>query len=221
MFNKANFDSEENEAHDEESWLLTYADTITNLMGFFALLLGLSVMDASKFKQFTNAVKEQMTNEEVSNSMEDLRKQLDSVFVKQTAQGVIDINMDRSGIKMVAKNASFFNSGEASLLTDGRAIVETVTKKIKGIPDQFSIDVEGHTDDVPIKNERFPSNWELSSARASNVVKYMVNAGIDPTSIKASAFSDTRPAVPNKNPDGTPNRKNQAANRRIVIRIYY
>lgn len=221
MFNKANFDTEENEAHDEESWLLTYADTITNLMGFFALLLGLSVIDVSKFKQFTNSVKEQMTNEEVSNSMEDLRKQLDSVFVKQTAQGVIDINMDRTGIKMVAKNASFFNSGEANLLTDGRAIVETVTKKIKGIPDHFSIDVEGHTDDVPIKNERFPSNWELSSARASNVVKYMVNAGIDPTSIKASAFSDTRPAVPNKNPDGTPNRKNQAANRRIVIRIYY
>ena len=221
MFNKANFDTEENEAHDEESWLLTYADTITNLMGFFALLLGLSVMDVSKFKQFTNSVKEQMTNEEVSNSMEDLRKQLDSVFVKQTAQGVIDINMDRTGIKMVAKNASFFNYGEASLLTDGRAIVETVTKKIKGIPDHFSIDVEGHTDNVPIKNERFPSNWELSSARASNVVKYMVNAGIDPTSIKASAFADTRPAVPNKNPDGTPNRKNQAANRRIVIRIYY
>lgn len=221
MFNKANFDTEENEAHDEESWLLTYADTITNLMGFFALLLGLSVMDVSKFKQFTNSVKEQMTNEEVSNSMEDLRKQLDSVFVKQTAQGVIDINMDRTGIKMVAKNASFFNSGEANLLTAGRAIVETVTKKIKGIPDHFSIDVEGHTDNVPIKNERFPSNWELSSARASNVVKYMVNAGIDPTSIKASAFADTRPAVPNKNPDGTPNRKNQAANRRIVIRIYY
>ena len=221
MFNKANFDTDENEAHDEESWLLTYADTITNLMGFFALLLGLSVMDQSKFKQFTNSVKEQMTNEEVSNSMEDLRKQLDSVFVKQTAQGVIDINMDRTGIKMVAKNASFFNSGEASLLTDGKAIVETVTKKIKGIPDQFSIDVEGHTDDVPIKNERFPSNWELSSARASNVVKYMVNTGIDPTSIKASAFADTRPALPNKNPDGTPNRKNQAANRRIVIRIYY
>ena len=221
MYKKARYDNDGDGAHDEESWLLTYADTITNLMGFFALLLALSVIDQSKFKAFTNSVKEQLTNEEVSNSMEDLKKQLDSVFVKQTAQGVLDINMDRTGIKMVAKNASFFSSGDALLLPDGKRIINTVTDKIKAIPDKFSVDVEGHTDNVPISNERFPSNWELSSARASNVVQYMISQGIDPASIKASAFADTRPAVPNEFPDGKPNPKNQAANRRIVVRIYY
>ncbi len=220
MYKRARYDTDE-DGHDEESWLLTYADTITNLMGFFALLLALSVIDKTKFKQFTNSVKEQLTNDEVSNSMEDLKKQLDSVFVKQTAQGVLDINMDRTGIKMVAKNASFFSSGDALLLPEGEKIIETVTNKIKEIPDKFSVDVEGHTDNVPIKNERFPSNWELSSARASNVVQFMIAQGIDPLSIKASAFADTRPEVPNENPDGKPNLKNQASNRRIVVRIYY
>ena len=77
MYKKARYDNDGDGAHDEESWLLTYADTITNLMGFFALLLALSVIDQSKFKAFTNSVKEQLTNEEVSNSMEDLKKQLD------------------------------------------------------------------------------------------------------------------------------------------------
>ena len=221
MYKKARYDNDGDGAHDEESWLLTYADTITNLMGFFALLLALSVIDQSKFKAFTNSVKEQLTNEEVSNSMEDLKKQLDSVFVKQTAQGVLDINMDRSGIKMVAKNASFFASGDAVLLENGEKIIQTVTKKIKDIPDHFSVDVEGHTDNVLISTSKFPSNWELSSARASNVVKYMIDHGIDPMSIKASAFADTRPAVPNEDAKGKPIPKNQAENRRIVVRIYY
>lgn len=221
MYKRAHNDSDGDGAHDEESWLLTYADTITNLMGFFALLLALSVIDKTKFKQFTNSVKEQLTNEEVSNSMEDLKKQLDSVFVKQTAQGVLDINMDRTGIKMVAKNASFFNSGEAELLPGGKTIIHTVTDKIKAIPDKFSVDVEGHSDNLPISNERFPSNWELSSARASNVVQFMISQGIDPMSIKASAYADTRPEVPNEDAKGIAIPKNQAANRRIVVRIYY
>jgi len=221
MYKKARYDNDGDGAHDEESWLLTYADTITNLMGFFALLLALSVIDKSKFKVFTNSVKEQLTNEEVSNSLEDLKKQLDSVFVKQTAQGVLDINMDRTGINMVAKNASFFASGEAVLLPEGEKIIQTVTKKIKGISDKFSVDVEGHTDNVPISNMQFPSNWELSSARSSNVVKYMISQGIDPMSIKASAFADTRPAAPNEDANGKPLPKNQAENRRILVRIYY
>jgi chemotaxis protein MotB len=81
--------------------------------------------------------------------------------------------------------------------------------------------VEGHTDNMPISNERFPSNWELSSARASNVVQYMISQGIDPMSIKASAYAETRPEAPNEDAKGIAIPKNQAANRRIVVRIYY
>ncbi len=214
--------SEESEgAHDEESWLMTYADTITNMMGFFALLLAISVIDKNKFNAMRNNVQEQLTNEEYQSNMDKLKMQLDSVFQKQTASGVIDIDMDRSGISMVAKNASFFASGQAELLPQGQNIVGQVTKKVRQIKDNFNIEVEGHTDDDPIKSDLYPSNWELSASRASNVVKYMISQGLKPGNLKASAFGETRPVKPNKNKDGSKNLENMSENRRIVVKIYY
>ena len=221
MFKKINFSDDDHESHEEESWLLTYADTITNLMGFFALLLSMSVIDKNKFTAFTGSVKEQLSNEQIQSSMKRLKLQLDSSFSEQKAAGAIDINMDSRGISLIAKNASFFNSGEANLLQSGETIINQVTTKIESINDHFSIDVEGHTDDAPISSELYPTNWELSAARASNVVKLMIQKGIDPASIKASAFSDTRPIAKNKHADGSNNEVNMSKNRRIVIKIYY
>jgi chemotaxis protein MotB len=86
---------------------------------------------------------------------------------------------------------------------------------------QFKIDIEGHTDDVPISTARFPSNWELSVSRASNVVKYFIAHDISPDRLKASGYADTQPIVPNRDSLGTPIPENRARNRRIVIRIYY
>jgi chemotaxis protein MotB len=212
---------ESEDSHDEESWLLTYADTITNLMGFFALLLAISVIDKNKFNAMRNNVQEQLTNEEYQSNMDQLKNQLDSVFQKQTAAGVIDIDMDRSGISMVAKNASFFASGEAELLPQGRNIVGQVTNKVRKIKDNFNIEVEGHTDDDPISSDKYPTNWELSASRASNVVKFMIDQGLKPGSLKASAYGETRPLKPNKNKDGSKNIANMAENRRIVVKIYY
>ena len=86
---------------------------------------------------------------------------------------------------------------------------------------QFRVDVEGHTDNVPINTARFPSNWELSVARASEVVKFFIREGINGDRLKASGYADTKPVLPHVDEFGRDIVENRAANRRILIRIYY
>ena len=216
------------DSHDEhgeehgESWLMTYADTITNLLGFFVLIVSVSTVDMNKFAQVSEGVKEQMKSQQLEiTSMAKLKKVLDSLMKDKEATGAIDINMDSKGINMTASNASFFNSGEAELLPDGRAIIDQITDQISKINDVFNVDVEGHTDNSPISSANYASNWELSADRASQVVKYMISKGIPKDHIKASSFADTRPVLPNEDKKGVPLPENKSRNRRVVIRVFY
>ncbi|MBM3565617.1 MAG: hypothetical protein FJX42_05840, partial [Alphaproteobacteria bacterium] len=83
----------------------------------------------------------------------------------------------------------------------------------------YKIDAEGHTDDAPIKTERFPSNWELSGGRASTVVRYFLENGMDPDRLKVSAFADTKPKALNRDAAGAAIPANQALNRRVTLEI--
>jgi chemotaxis protein MotB len=154
-------------------------------------------------------------------SMAKLKKVLDSMMKDKVASGAININMDSKGINMTASNASFFNSGEAALLPDGRAIIDQITDQISKINDVFNVDVEGHTDNSPMSSAAYASNWELSADRASQVVKYMISKGIPKDHIKASSFADTRPVLPNEDKSGKPIVENKSRNRRVVIRVFY
>jgi chemotaxis protein MotB len=105
-----------------------------------------------------------------------------------------------------------FASGSADLSTEGAATIREVGALLGTIPDR-KFQVEGHTDNVPIKTKSYPSNWELASARAINVVKEMVGAGMPGNRISAAAFADTRPTASNQTDEG------RAQNRRIEIVI--
>lgn len=103
-----------------------------------------------------------------------------------------------------------FASGSARLSKDGKAGVVEVARLLAEIPDR-DFQVEGHTDNVPIHTDQYPSNWELASARAINVLKAMVDAGMPPDRISAASFGEAKPAAGNDTPEG------RAANRRIEI----
>ena len=90
-----------------------------------------------------------------------------------------------------------------------------VLKQAKG----FRVTVEGHTDDSPIYSKSFPSNWELSSIRAGTVVRLLESKGLPRADLRPVGLADTEPVVPNRDGSGTPIPENQAANRRILIRI--
>lgn len=114
--------------------------------------------------------------------------------------------------RMVVELASdvLFASGSATLSKDGKASIAEVAGLLASIPER-KFQVEGHTDNVPIRSAAFPSNWELASARALTVLKTMVEAGMPAERISAASFGDSKPARPNDTAEG------KAANRRIEI----
>ena len=103
-----------------------------------------------------------------------------------------------------------FPSGSATLSKEGRAAVGTVAQVLAGIQNR-EFQIKGHTDNIPIKSSRFPSNWELASARAINVVQTMVSSGVPAGRISAASYADTKPVADNGTSDG------RRANRRIDI----
>lgn len=114
--------------------------------------------------------------------------------------------------RMVVELATdiLFASGKAELSEQGRESILFVARILAAIPDRH-YQVEGHTDNVPIQTDRFPSNWELASARALVVVKTLVEGGITPTRISGASYGEFHPVADNKTPDG------RKANRRIEI----
>jgi len=117
-------------------------------------------------------------------------------------------------------SAAFFDSGSATLSKGGEAILLDLAAKLQSDPlRDYRITVEGHTDDNPIHTAQFPSNWELSTARAAAVVQYFVEHGIPAQRLRAAGYADTFPKVPNRDASGNPIPANQAQNRRVVIKL--
>ena len=81
----------------------------------------------------------------------------------------------------------------------------------------YSVAIEGHTDDIPISSDEFPSNWELSTARASRVVRYLIDKGVSSEKLFAAGYADTKSKAPNLNEFGEPIPENRAENRRVEI----
>lgn len=114
--------------------------------------------------------------------------------------------------RMVVELATdiLFASGSADLSDDGKAAITEVAGLLASIPDR-RFQVEGHTDNVPIKTNRFPSNWELAAARAITVVKTMIEAGMGPERVSAASYGEYKPTAENDT------KENKARNRRIEI----
>ncbi len=131
-------------------------------------------------------------------------------FKKLTDAGTLSIRIIDGRMVVSLNTDILFPSGSANLSKDGITTMKEVAKQLAAIPDR-KYQVEGHTDNIPIATEVFPSNWELASARSIRVVKAMVDAGLAPQRISAASFGDTKPVQPNDTPEG------RAANRRIAI----
>jgi chemotaxis protein MotB len=133
--------------------------------------------------------------------MQQLRKQLEAAIGAELANHEVVLQVTPEGFVISLKELGFFNSGEATLLPGAAAKLQRIAKVLSrpGI----EIRVEGHTDNQPIHNETFNSNWELSAARAMNVLLLMVNqAGFDPSKISAAGFGQYRPTSDNSTAEG-------------------
>lgn len=122
----------------------------------------------------------------------------------------IEVVVNKGSVSFRISSEILFASGEAKLSAAGLSVLARLVPVLNGAA-QHRIVVEGHTDNVPIQTDRFPSNWELSTGRAASVVRYLQSQGIAPARMRATGYADTRPLAPNDTPEG------QAQNRHVEV----
>ncbi len=137
------------------------------------------------------------------------------------SQGAADFEQNSDRItSLEMSSAAFFDSGSATLSPAGKAILHDVAENLKSEKfKDYQVTVEGHTDDAPINTPLFPSNWELSTARAAAVVRFFLEEGISAQKLRAAGYADTFPKVSNRDENGKAIPENQAQNRRVVIKL--
>jgi len=213
------------QAEEEEGWLLSFADLVVNMMALFLVLYSISDPDPGKFETAAQSITQafnQTQNAPPPTPFEQLvqkmNQQMQEAGVEVDATATAQVN--KRGSTFEFKSGDMFASGLATVLPAAEPLLDRVAQNLLflGITN-YRIDIEGHTDDVPINTAQFPSNWELSSARASSVARFLISRGVKPDRITVIGYADTHPKVPNRDENGTPIPDNRTENRRIVIRI--
>lgn len=144
------------------------------------------------------------------STAEELRQVLAALPTPPTG-GAVQVGTNRDGVVISLSGNVLFDSGKAELRSEGQVLLDMLVQKLKGMPNDLRI--EGHTDNVAIRSTLFPSNWELSSARATTVARYLAGQGIPPQRLIATGYGEYRPATENDTREG------RARNRRVDIVI--
>jgi chemotaxis protein MotB len=216
------------DAHDESNWLVSYADMMTLLCGFFVLLFSLSKVDAEKYERVRESVSKSFGIQYHNYPLE-LSTELNTLLQERGILGDASLRSDARGVSIIFQSTVFFDSASADLKERGAALIKEIGRSIleKERKDQrlFRITVEGHTDPRPIVSERFPSNWELSAYRASAVVRLLIAQGFNPKLLTAIGYADTRPEI-SHGLDGRSPARNRITSeeswnqdRRVVLRV--
>lgn len=148
-------------------------------------------------------------NAAAQERIEEFRRLL-AKFKSLIDAGKLQIKIQDGRMVVVLPSDVLFKSGDANLSPDGIRTIQEITTVLITIEER-KFQIEGHTDDVPIKTYRFPSNWELAAARAVSVIDTMVDAGMPRDRLSAASFADIRPVASNDNEEG------RRQNRRIEI----
>ncbi len=198
----------------QDDWLLSYSDLMTLLFAFFTLLLALSTLDPVKMQIVAKAMNEALggVSTEPRITLAQIQADLERIIRDEGLLSQVNVNRDKHGVALSVKGSTFFSSGSAELLSEAEPFLTMIASLVGRTP--YKIAVEGHTDNVPIHTALFPSNWELSSARASTVVRFFLEQGLDAGRFRAVGYADTQPVDTNQ---GNLTEEARARNRRVVI----
>ncbi|MFZ4540725.1 MAG: OmpA/MotB family protein [Rickettsiales bacterium] len=208
---------------EDDSWLITFADMCVLLMCFFVLLFAMSSPDMTQFKVVAQALREQgFYNDAIptEDPYEKIKKQLVMSLGASGFDKFIAASENPRGIDVELSSGSFFLPGSAKFSPEALPMLELIAKQVLPVAkSDVMIEVEGHTDDSVVSSQQYPSNWELSAARAANVVRFLVSKGFPADKLKAIGRGSTAPKAPNRDAAGTPIPVNQDLNRRVVVKL--
>lgn len=200
-----------------QDWLLTYADIITLLFVFVLIILKVSNIDQNRFDELREGLSQTFLKQDVSTAFKSLTEEMDLLKDRFNEIQVKTTNKD---IEITFADSSFYEIGSDNITENGFVKIEELLK-ILNTEDykRFFLEIEGHTDDVPIHNFEFTSNWELSTARATNIVRTLEKSGIPSSRIRAIGYAASQPLAISLDGAGEIDPDKRGLNRRIVIKI--
>ena len=235
--------AKKHEEEASEAWLLPYSDLMTLLLALFICLFAISQTDQTKLVQMAQAFtaafnlggpsffdkagpsnsmqREIITSEDQGNAaylqenqqLQDLQARLEQYIQENNLQDELSTELQEEGLMIRIKEKALFPSGSADLIPESERIGPLVAGLLAEIPERVLI--SGHTDTDPINTAQFPSNWELSSARAMTFMKYLmaINQNLNPARFSAIGYGEYRPIAMNDTPE------NKQKNRRVEVLI--
>lgn len=210
-------------------WMVTYGDMVTLLMVFFILILSFSTVELEKFQGAMTSMKGALgvLPENISTykkrdpnfkdyeskkrrELFEILNDIEEVLEKMGLAEIVELEFTGEGVMVRMGDDLLFDSGKARIKNHATPVIDIVLQAFNG---RFKeIYVEGHTDNVPIRSNKYPSNWELSGARSMSVIKYLHEKGkIPPRQLTAVGHGEHRPLVENDT------RAHRAKNRRVEI----
>jgi len=222
------------ETEYSNNWIITYSDMITILLCFFIIFFTLTTEEASLLHYITDSLALEI--EDLSHENQKLKEEKESLAatlfglqnIEEGIQGSsedfirflkdydlldqVDLIEEERGLIIRFRDSVLFDSGEAQISKEGYEVLNQIAEKLKDIPNPIVI--EGFTDNIPMQTRSFPSNWELSVARAIGVARFIIDEkGIQEDRVSVSGFGEHRPIDSNDTEQG------RANNRRIEITI--
>ena len=224
-------DQHEDAEHDNsERWLLTYADMITLLLALFIVLYSISVVNKSKFEAFQSSLHQHKATGQPDlahpaphptttpvppkvvqhQDLKELQQQLHEALVKSHLTNAAKLQINSQGLEVQLTDGVLFHTAQATLLPAGIQVLQAIGPVIAAHANP--IEVRGYTDNVVIATAQYPTNWELSTARATSVLRYLLDTfALAPARLSATGYADTHPLVANDTPG------HRARNRRVVV----
>jgi chemotaxis protein MotB len=222
---------------NQERWMVSYADFVTLLFAFFVVLYATSEIDKAKMARLSSAITAGFTSLGVGappggavivipstvpadhlstarpeETADAIRRKLEATLAEELKRRNVALRQTPEGIVLSLREVGFFDSGSATLRASSMDTFDRIGSVLRSI--SSNVRIEGHTDNVPIHTSLFQSNWELSTARATEIIRlFLTREGLAPARLSAAGYAEYHPIADNSTEDG------RRSNRRVDIVI--
>ncbi|MEI7481906.1 MAG: OmpA family protein [Elusimicrobiota bacterium] len=215
----------ENQLNKGALWAVTYGDLMSYLMIFFLVLFSFSIAktDKAKTRKYEESLvniqkafggkldKKQVERAKAQDQEDKVADKLKESMATNQMSNLVQIDSNEHRVRLVLTEAVLFDSGKADLRGRAKDVLKSIAEELKKLPNE--VQVEGHTDNVPIRAGRYLTNWELSMARAYSVIQFLESTGMDPKKLAGIGYGENRSVAENTTIEG------RAKNRRIEISL--
>ncbi|MEE2743896.1 MAG: flagellar motor protein MotB [Bdellovibrionota bacterium] len=209
------------ETISKSSWAASYGDVVSVLLCFFIILSTTSNMNSKNVEKMKEAMSDETPQGKKKKlKSKDVMKKLKEIIKMKKLEKDVTLVEELDGTKLIIGDRLLFSSGGAILKTENLDNIRLIIKSFLDLPSHYRFKVEGHTDDVPMKGGKFPTNWHLSLSRALSLLKVFQQEGIYEKRLSFHGFASHEPLVKIDNLKGQELRAARKKNRRVVIKVY-